>query len=129
MKRSFAIATMLLAACAAVPSPGALQGDWGGRHVGLTFGADGGTLEYDCAAGTITPPLVQADGSFTAEGTHTPGWGGPEIEGQVLPTFAVRYAGRVRGDTMTLQGNVENGVTLGPFTLRRGAGPIIFRCL
>lgn len=129
VKRGLAIGTLLLAACAAVPSPSALQGDWGGRHVGLRLTADGGTLEYDCAAGTMTPPLVHADGSFTAEGTHTPGWGGPEIEGQVRPTFAVRYAGSVRGDTLTFQGDTVNGVVLGPFTLRRGAEPIIFRCL
>jgi hypothetical protein len=129
MKRSLILAPLLLAACAAVASPAALQGEWGGRHVGLALTAEGGTLEYDCAAGTMTPPLVLADGSFTAQGRHTPGGGGPEIEGQVLPTFAVRYSGRVRGDTMSLQGDVENGVVLGPFTLRRGAKPIIFRCL
>lgn len=129
MRRGLLFGSLLLGACVAVPSPGALQGDWGGRHVGLTLTADGGTLEYDCAAGTMTPPVVLADGTFTAEGRHTPGWGGPEIEGQILPTFAVRYTGRVRGDTMTLRGDVENGVTLGPFTLRRGAEPIIFRCL
>lgn len=90
----------------------------------------GGTIEYDCAAGTMTVPVtVRPDGSFSAEGTHTPGWGGPEIEGQVMPTYRVRFNGSVRGDTMVLQGRVENGVLLGPFTLRRGAEPIIFRCL
>ena len=68
-------------------------------------------------------------GTFTAEGTHTPGWGGPEIERQVRPTYRVRYSGEVRGDIMSLQGTVENGVVLGPFTLWRGAEPIIFRCL
>jgi hypothetical protein len=30
---------------------------------------------------------------------------------------------------MTLQGELENGVVLGPFTLVRGAEAIIFRCL
>ena len=75
------------------------------------------------------PLIAEPDGTFTADGTHTPGWGGPEIQGQVMPTFRVRYSGRSRGEIMSLQGRVENGVLLGPFTLRRGAEPIIFRCL
>lgn len=96
----------------------------------MSLTSSGGTIEYDCAAGTISEPVtVHSDGTFTAEGTHTPGWGGPEIEGQVMPTYRVRYNGSVRGDTMVLLGRVENGVLLGPFTLRRGAEPIIFRCL
>ena len=96
----------------------------------MSLTSSGGTTEYDCAAGTISEPVsVHSDGTFTAEGTHTPGRGGPEIEGQVMPTYRVRYNGSVRGDTMVLQGRVENGVLLGPFTLRRGAQPIIFRCL
>jgi len=121
----------LLGACAALPpAERPVTGDWGGRHVHLRLTVTGGTLDYDCAAGMIDGPLlVDADGAFSAEGTHTPGWGGPEIEGRVLPTYRVRYAGTVRGDRMSLQGRVENGVVLGPFTLRRGAEPIIFRCL
>jgi hypothetical protein len=131
MKRGFAFIAFVLSACAALPpaSVPPAPGEWGGQHVGLSLTAAGGTLEYDCAAGTMSPPLAGPDGTFTAEGTHTPGWGGPEIEGQTRPIFRVRYSGRVRGDTMSLQGEVENGVVLGPFALRRGAEPIIFRCL
>ena len=108
-----------------LPAPG----EGGGRHVGLSLAESGGILEYDCAAGTMSAPVAGPGGTFTAEGTHTPGWGGPEIVGQVRPTYRVRYSGEVRGDTISLQGRVENGVVLGPFTLRRGAEPIIFRCL
>lgn len=106
------------------------MGEWGGTHVGLSLAPASGRLEYDCAAGTIEAPApVQPDGTFAAEGTHTPGWGGPEIEGQARPTYRVQYSGRLRGDVMSLRGRLENGVELGPFTLRRGAEPIIFRCL
>ena len=45
------------------------------------------------------------------------------------PSFAARFSGSVRGERMTLQGRVENGVLLGPFMLRRDAEPIIFHCL
>lgn len=132
MKHVFVLCFGYLCACAAVPPAPVplLSGDWGGGHVGLSLTIGGGSLEYDCAAGTMAAPVaVNADGTFTAEGTHTPGWGGPEIVGQMMPTYRVRYSGSIRGDIMRLQGRVENGVLLGPFTLRRGAEPIIFRCL
>ncbi len=124
-------AAAALAACASVPPAGVpLTGQWGGTHVGLTLTATGGTLEYDCAAGTIAGPLtVRADGSFEAQGSHTPGSGGPEIVGQVRPAYGARYSGMVRGDRMILEAQMANGVRMGPFTLRRGAEPIIFRCL
>ena len=129
MKCAIAVA-VCLAGCASAPlQPAPLTGDWGGTHVGLHLTASGGTLDYDCAHGTIGPVAAGFGGRFTAEGTHTPGHGGPIREGEVLPTWHVRYDGSVRGDRMRLQGSVETGVVLGPFDLRRGAEPIIFRCL
>jgi hypothetical protein len=124
-------AAAALAACASLPPAGVpLTGEWGGTHVGLKLSETSGVLDYDCAAGTIDGPLVpRRDGSFEAEGRHTPGTGGPEREGEVRPSFRTRYWGNVRGDRMTLQARVENGVLLGPFTLVQGAEPIIFRCL
>lgn len=118
-------------ACATVPAqPAPLDGQWGGPHIGMLIGPAGTRIEYDCAEGTINGPIIPlATGAFDVEGTHTPGFGGPAIEGVVLPTYRVRFTGRVRGDRMTLTGKVENGVQLGPFALRRGAEPGIFRCL
>jgi hypothetical protein len=122
---------VLLGACAALPPLGTpVTGDWGGRHVHLKLTAAGGALDYDCAAGTIDGPLrPDADGAFSAEGTHTPGRGGPDTEGQAPPTYRVRYAGVVRGKRMRLHGRVDNGAVLGPFSLRRDAEPTIVRCL
>ena len=124
------LSLLLLIGCASVPpSPQPVIGDWGGTHVGMHLEPSGGTLDYDCASGTIGPVSPGAGGAFKAEGTHTPGHGGPEREGVVLPTYAASYSGIVRGDRMALQGRLDNGVELGPFELRRGAEPIIFRCL
>ena len=107
-----------------------MTGDWGGAHVGLSLTSAGGTLDYDCAAGTMTgPALMHPDGTFLAEGIHTPGHGGPAREGETSPGYRVRYSGSVRGNTMSLQGVTETGTLLGPFTLRRGVQPMIFRCL
>lgn len=122
---------LFAAGCASVPPAGIpLTGSWGGEHVGLELTPTGGTADYDCAAGRIEGPLLpRADGSFQASGTHTPGTGGPERIGVVPPSYAARYEGSVRGDRMTLLVRVENGILVGPFTLRRGAQPILMRCL
>ena len=130
MFRTAILLPAMLASCAPLPGPsGPLTGQWGGVHVGLQLSAAGGTLDYDCANGTIGPVALSADGKFAAEGMHTPGHGGPAREGEVLPAYRTQYSGRVSGDRMTLQGRVENGVLLGPFQLRRGAEPQLFRCL
>jgi hypothetical protein len=125
------LALAALAACASVPPAGIpLTGEWGGTHVGLRLSETGGVLDYDCAAGTLDGPLLPgADGTFEAHGRHTPGTGGPERVGEVRPSYRANYRGAVRGDRMTLRGEMENGVILGPFTLVRGAEPVIFRCL
>ena len=134
MKRAallLAAAAAGLAACAAFPKAGLpLTGEWGGTHVGLKLGVASGVLDYDCAAGTIDGPLLPlGDGTFQVEGHHTPGTGGPERQGEEQPSFRARYWGVISGQRMTLQARVENGVLLGPFTLVKGAEPIIFRCL
>ena len=108
-----------------------ITGAWGGTHVGLVLKADGGTLEYDCASGSIDEPLrLDRAGAFTAIGTHVPGNGGPEIEGQQPPRLPAHYSGMVRRERMTLRVRIPStGVEIGPLTLRRGAEPILFRCL
>ena len=129
MKYAFALALLAAGCATASPRPRVIAGEWGGTHVGLHLAPDGGTLDYDCAHGTIGPIQPGSDGRFAAAGTHTPEHGGPVREGEVLPTHAARYSGAVRGDHMTLHGRLDNGVELGPFELKRGAEPIIFRCL
>lgn len=129
MKRALLIVPFVAACATTSAAPLPLTGDWGGMHVALRLTPAGGTLDYDCAHGTIGPVLVGTGGHFTAEGTHTPEHGGPVRAGEVLPSWPVRYDGTIAGGRMTLRGSVQNGVTLGPFELRRGAQPTIFRCL
>lgn len=131
-RQGLALGGMLVAACQTVAAPAApLTGSWGGRHVGLTLTAEGGRLDYDCAAGTIdAPPSLDRDGRFRARGTHTVGQGGPDRIGYEPPRLPATYEGWVRGDRMTLQVRVPStGAELGPFTLRRDAEPILLRCL
>jgi hypothetical protein len=120
----------LLAACATVSAaPLPLTGEWGGTHIGLQLTPSGGTLDYDCAHGTIGPVIVGPGGRFSAEGTHTAEHGGPDRQGEVLPSLHASYDGIVNGSRMTLTAHLDNGVQLGPFSLSKGAQPTLFRCL
>ena len=105
--------------------------EWGGDHVGLTVLATGGTLEYDCASGTIDQPIVAAtNGNFIAQGTHTRGHGGPSMVGEIPDRHPARYEGWTDGETMRLTVTLtDTGEKLGSFTLVRGQSPRVFRCL
>ena len=105
--------------------------EWGGDHVGLTVSATGGTLEYDCASGTIDQAIVAAtNGNFVAQGTHTIGHGGPSMVGEIPDRHPARYEGWTDGETMRLSVTLtDTGQKLGDFTLTRGQSPHVFRCL
>lgn len=122
-----------LTACAATEPTSAVHvtGEWGGDHAGLVAVADSATLEYDCAAGRITEPLItRSDGAFTWSGTHTPGHGGPVRIDEILPRRPARYTGTVAGGTMSLTVVMtDSNVTVGTFTLTRGRSSRVFKCL
>ena len=121
---------LALAGCATTTADRSLVGRWGGQHVGLELGETNGRIDYDCAAGTIDGPIIpRGDGNFEALGTHIPGHGGPDRVGEIRAAYRTRYSGVVKGDRMTLRARMENGALLGPFTLRRGAEPMLMRCL
>jgi hypothetical protein len=132
MRNCFVALLALLAACqAAPPAPAgaALTGSWGGEHIGLELSAAGGRLEYDCAAGTIDEPVrPDARGRFNARGAHTPNTGGPERVDVPRPQVEATYSGQVNGDRLTLSVSTPEA-ELGPFSLQRGAQPMLMRCL
>jgi hypothetical protein len=117
--------------CTSVGSPPSapVTGRWGGTHVALTLSESGGTIEYDCAHGGIRAPLRPGqDGRFEVDGVHVREHGGPVRVGEVPDSVAARYTGRIAGERMTLRVLVGSD-TLGPFELRRGAEPRLFKCL
>lgn len=129
--RSLLLAALVAGCATPIAGDRSLTGRWGGQHVGLDMGPTRGRLDYDCAAGTIDQPLVaDAGGRFAATGTHTPGQGGPDRIDYTPPSHPARYSGSVRGDMMTLVVDVAAiNARIGPYTLRRGAEPILLRCL
>ena len=126
-----AAAALLAASCATLDDkPAYLVGGWGGPHVALTFEGALGTVEYDCASGTIDGLVFPAkDGRFTAKGQHRPGQGGPIRVGQIFRSYRATYTGQIIEDVMTLTVALEDGTSLGPFTLAHGAPPQLTRCL
>ena len=92
---SILIATAGLSACASMAlTPINASGQWGGPHIGLVLEGGLGTVEYDCASGTIDTPVIPApDGSFAAAGTHRPGQSGPIRVGQIFTSVPAKYAG------------------------------------
>ena len=133
---SIALLALVAAALLGCTSPAVLPGNgtvvvgrWGAVHAGLTLTDSGGAIEYDCAHGGFSRPL-QPDGAgrFTIMGIHVPERGGPVRVGEVPDSLPAEYVGHVIGDSMTLRVLV-GADTLGPFALRRGIEPQLFKCL
>ena len=77
-------------------------GTWGGLHVNLEVSDGDTSLEFDCANGTISEPiLLDSDGHFEVRGTYTREGFGPTREGAQNQSRAV-YSGVVNGGMMTL---------------------------
>lgn len=104
-------------------------GMWGGAHVRMEVKEHGAEIEYDCAHGTLDAPLaLDGEGRFGATGAHVREGG--HIRLGVTPQGrAVRYCGRVSGQTMTLSVKfADSGEELGPFTLTRGSAGRLWKC-
>jgi hypothetical protein len=122
--------TRVIAPRSSVANPVAL-GVWGGEHVSLVVTDAGGALEYDCAHGTINPPLVtDSSGRFDLLGTHTREHGGPIRIDEKPDVHPARYTGTTDGQTMALTvALTDSTAPVGTFTLTRGRIGRIVKCL
>ena len=109
---------------------GARAGTWGGEHIGLEVTAQGGRVEYDCAHGTIDQRIVpDARGRFDVRGTHVREHGGPVRKDEAVDIHPARFAGEIRGDTMTLNvTEIDTKEDVGTFTLVFGRRPRVMKC-
>lgn len=106
-------------------------GNWGGEHMGLIASDTGATVEYDCATGTITGPLaLDGSGNFDWRGVHYPGHGGPVRIDQPPEAHPARYTGHATSTEMSITLTIlDMAVPAQTFTLQRGAGARVFKCL
>jgi hypothetical protein len=129
--RLLAAALVLLAGCSTLdPQPAYLVGGWGGPHIGVTFSGGLADVRYDCASGSVDEAVYPAkDGTFLAKGTYREGATGPVRVGQIYRAQPATYSGVVTEGVMTLNVELDDGNTLGPFALSLGAPSQITRCL
>lgn len=122
---------LLVTACATLEGrPQHLIGAWGGPHAGIEFEAGLADVLFDCASGTLDGPIVPGPGGkFLVKGTYRTGAPGPIRVGQFFKSQRAQYSGIVVKHVMTLEVALEDGATLGPFTLTEGSPPQLTRCL
>lgn len=134
-KRLLVIVTGILAvtftACSEDPvRPIPIEGQWGADGLIVVIEHHGGTLEYDCAQGTIDEPVVlNSRGRFDVLGTHTPDCGGPCPPGEPIVRPS-RYQGSIVGDTLLITVTLtDTGVVIGSFTVVRDASGRLHKCV
>jgi len=126
----------LLLAVACTSNPGGASrlervpnGEWGGAHVRLTVADAGGTIEFDCAHGSLDEPLVlDRDGRFDVKGRLV-AEGGPTRENEAENARLARYHGDSDVRQMSLEVTLEGGESAGTFLLAKGGTARLFKCL
>jgi len=103
-------------------------GTWGGEHVILEVSKKGAGVEFDCARGQVTRPMMLNNrGYFDLPGTFMPEHGGPVLRDEPASSHQARYSGHVNGGTMSLTVILEKE-KLGPFTLTHNSQPLLRKC-
>jgi hypothetical protein len=103
---------------------------WGGVGVQFTVAENSVTMEYDCAVGEISGPLmIDKQGHFTALGSHRRLSPGPirlKFQPKARPA---RYEGTIASKTMRYRVVLtDTGETVGPYSVERGVEARIRRC-
>jgi len=123
------LACALALACQSDPTGPLGPGSWGGTGASLDVGPDSTIFEFDCAHGVVRGPVNLDRGRFRQAGDYVLE-GGPVSNDNPPETRDAVYAGTVQGQNMWLTVEVD-GLTavVGPFVLRRGAAPLLRKCL
>ena len=130
MKALVAIPLLALAGCASMgQEPTTLSGQWGGPGINLVLDGGLGSVEYDCASGTIDQYIPALPVPFSVSGTYRTGQPGPVRVGQIFNSQRATYAGSATKTDMTLLVKLEDGTELGPYALKQGVPGQINRCL
>jgi hypothetical protein len=101
---------------------------WGGEHVRLTVDDNGGTIEFDCAHGTLDRPLtLDGSGRFDVEGSLF-AEGGPVLRDEARRVRSVRFRGEIDGQHMNLEATLAGGESAGAFSLARNSRARLVKC-
>jgi len=105
-------------------------GVWGGQHIHAQITENGAELEFDCAHGSIPQTItLDGEGRFDVAGKFAAERPGPTRREDENNDRAVRYAGSVKAEEMTLTiSDTTNKEVIGTFTLRHGSAGRLFKC-
>lgn len=105
-------------------------GVWGGQHVRAEVTAAGAQFEFDCAHGAITQSIqVDSNGKFDLPGKFATEHAGPVLRDEESNDRAVRYAGQVNQQEMTLTiSDAGTKEVIGTFELRHGNEGRLMKC-
>ncbi len=108
----------------------ARAGTWGGKDISVSVTDSGATIEYSCAEGTISQPIVlDANGNFDVKGVYVAEHGGPTRVGEDN-SHPARYSGRIDGNKMTLTVMLtDTKEIIGTYTLTYGALTQLVKCM
>ena len=115
----------------AAPDTPVPTGSWGGVGIRLDVTAQGATVEYDCAHGTIDQPLVaDREGRFSAAGTHVREHGGPIRVDEPPDRHPAGYDGTLARTSIHLTVTLlDTQQVIGPFDATRGTAARVVKCL
>ena len=127
----FALAATSLALGSSGGSKRAQAGAWGALGIAMEVTESGARVEFDCAHGTVSEPLLlDSDGRFDVKGLFFREHGGPIRQGEEPKGEPVRYTGQVTGEDMTLTVKPEEGDSpIGSFKLVYGKPGRLRKCL
>jgi hypothetical protein len=112
------------------PQRSVTLGTWGGQHIRMIVTANGATIEYDCAQGSIASKLtLDAERKFSLNGSHMMEGPGPIRIGITRQGRPARFDGQVNGDEMSLSVVLtDSNESIGDFILRRGSEGRLRKC-
>lgn len=104
-------------------------GIWGGEHVQIEVTNKDVTVEFDCAHGTITAPLItDSEGRFQGTGTFQREHGGPVRNDETGGASAI-YSGSVKDKHLTLTVKLAgSSEVIGTFKLVHGSDGQLTKC-
>ena len=107
------------------------NGVWGGEHIRIEVSANGADIEFDCATGTISQPLVlDSQGRFKLQGTYKADTPAPAAAdgGSTGSGVTVTYTGTLSGSSLRLEVSIEGQDMPRTFDLVQGDQGHLAKC-
>lgn len=107
------------------------NGVWGGEHIRMDVNNSGADIEFDCARGTISQPLVlDAQGRFKLQGTYKAETPAPAAAdgGSTGSGVTATYTGVFNGSSLRLEVSIDGQDTSRTFDLVQGDEGHLAKC-